>query len=252
MRVLPRPNIFFFSVLVCFIAGAFVLQLLYQALGVLPPYWLRSVLHYGLWFGLPILWWMRRLGLQRADAGFCRPKRALLSLGIATVTAFLIQSPLLLVSAISEMLFHNPVTAAMDRILADPLPLALLSTALLPAFFEEWACRGVYLTESRSLGMWPAVCLSALVFGILHMNLQQLPYAFCFGLAAAILTWCSGSIWPGILMHFLVNASQVLMAKYEIVLLASWNTLLPAAMAGALLSFLLLRLLYNTLSSDPA
>ena len=62
----------------------------------------------------------------------------------------------------------------------------------------------------------------------------------------------TAKLWPGILMHFLINASQVLMAKYEIVLLASWNTLLPAAMAGALLSFLLLRLLYNTLSSDPA
>ncbi len=252
MNSFSRANVFFCIILVCFVAGAFVMAALYQAVGIMPPYWLRSLLHYGLWFGLPILWGMRRLGYRASDVGFRRPKRPMLAIGAAFLTAFLIQPPLLLISALSELVFPNPVTAAMDQILADPLPLALLASALLPAFFEEWACRGVYLTECRSLGMWPAAALSGLVFGILHLNLQQLPYAFCFGTVAALLTWMSGSLWPAILMHLLINAAQVLMARYEIVLLGSWAELLPAALTGGLLSFLLLRALYKALVSDPA
>ena len=251
MRAFYRATIFFCIVLVCFIAGAFVMPTLYQASGIQLPYWLRSLLHYGIWFGLPILWGMRRLDRTFSDIGFCRPKRPLLSLGTAVLAAFLVQPPLLLVSALSEQIFANPVTAAMGQILADPLPLALLSSAILPAFFEEWACRGVYLTESKPLGMWPAVLLSGLVFGILHLNLQQLPYAFCFGTIAALLTWMSGSIWPAILMHALINTSQVLMARYEVSILESWNDLISAAAMGALLTGLLLYLLYKVLASDP-
>nr|MCR5006230.1 CPBP family intramembrane metalloprotease [Clostridiales bacterium] len=91
-----------------------------------------------------------------------------------------------------------------------------------------------------------------LIFGILHLNLQQLPYAFCFGTAAALLTWISGSLWPAILMHALINAAQVLMARYEIVLLGSWAQLLPTAFVGALLTGLLFRTLYKALASDPS
>ena len=251
MRAFQRAAIFFCILLICFVAGAFVMPAVYQTLGIQPPYWLRSLLHYGIWFGLPILWGMRKLGHTFGDIGFRRPKRPFLSCGTAVVTAFLIQPPLLLVSALSEQLFNNPVTAAMGQILADPLPLALLASAILPAFFEEWACRGVFLTECKPLGMWPAALLSGLVFGILHLNLQQLPYAFCFGTVAALLTWMTGSIWPAILMHALINASQVLMARYEISILESWNELASAAMVGALLTGLLFHLLYKTLSSEP-
>ena len=75
MNSFSRANVFFCIILVCFVAGAFVMAALYQAVGIMPPYWLRSLLHYGLWFGLPILWGMRRLGHQASDVGFRRPKR---------------------------------------------------------------------------------------------------------------------------------------------------------------------------------
>lgn len=86
---------------------------------------------------------------------------------------------------------------------------------LLAPFVEELVFRGAVL---RSLlqwcgnrkdwlgNHWAAIVLSALFFSIVHMNPAQMPHAFLIGLLLGWLYYRTGSIIPGIAVHWTNNA----------------------------------------------
>lgn len=78
--------------------------------------------------------------------------------------------------------------------------------AILPAFLEEFAFRGVVLQMLLPYGEVFAVVGSAFAFGVMHANIQQIPFAFAGGLFFGYIAVRTGSIWPSILMHFLNNS----------------------------------------------
>ena len=53
--------------------------------------------------------------------------------------------------------------------------------------------------------------LSAFIFALMHMNLNQAMYAFAIGLLLVMLVEASGSLWTSILYHALLNGSQSVM-----------------------------------------
>lgn len=91
--------------------------------------------------------------------------------------------------------------------------LALLFTyiqiALIPAFLEEFVCRGMVLQPLRQFGDRFAIVFSAAVFGIMHGNLFQAPFAFVMGLVFGYFAVKTGSLWVGIIAHGLNNALSV-------------------------------------------
>ena len=60
--------------------------------------------------------------------------------------------------------------------------LSLLSTAVVPSLVEEFACRGIILGALRKYGDGFAVLVSAILFGLMHGNFDQMPFAFMVGL----------------------------------------------------------------------
>jgi membrane protease YdiL (CAAX protease family) len=66
------------------------------------------------------------------------------------------------------------------------------------------------------LGVWVAVPLSALIFGLFHLESGWAPVVFATatGVAFALLVQCSGSLWPAMLAHVLVN-SKVIAAYFR-------------------------------------
>lgn len=79
----------------------------------------------------------------------------------------------------------------------------ILLLALLSAAGEEVIFRGVLQPR---LGLWVAT----LLFGLLHVPVRRslVPwtlFALAIGLVLGLLTEWSGSLWPAILLHFLVN-----------------------------------------------
>ena len=52
--------------------------------------------------------------------------------------------------------------------------------------------------------------MSGIVFGMMHMNFNQAPYAFAIGVSMAVLVEATGSLWSSILMHVVFNAQSVL------------------------------------------
>lgn len=79
--------------------------------------------------------------------------------------------------------------------------------------FEEFIFRGIILQTLRRYGDGFAVVASAAMFGLLHGNLGQVPYAFFAGLALAYFTIRLGSIWFGVMAHCLINSASVVVEK---------------------------------------
>lgn len=92
----------------------------------------------------------------------------------------------------------------------------LFAMALTPALCEEAVFRGVLLSSTRDLPAWRAVLLNGVVFGAFHLSLEApvrfLPTAW-LGIVIAWAVLRSGSVWTGVLMHLLNNASIVLLAS---------------------------------------
>lgn len=104
----------------------------------------------------------------------------------------------------SEVLWESEVTSNLQ------LALMLLELVVVPAFVEELLFRGVILSNLLPFGKGTAVLGSAVLFGLMHQNAEQLLYATAAG---AVLGWIfvkTRSIWPCVLMHFVNNLHSVL------------------------------------------
>ena len=94
--------------------------------------------------------------------------------------------------------------------------IATLSTAVLPAVLEEFIIRGIVMQPLRRFGDKFAIVASALIFGIMHGNMVQIPYTVVAGLFLGYLVIATGSLWPSIILHFINNFySVVLLAVYD-------------------------------------
>lgn len=89
------------------------------------------------------------------------------------------------------------------------LVLNLLSMAVMPAFFEEIAFRGYVLGALRPYGDKLALILSSALFGLIHGNIKQVPFAFVLGLVFGWLAVQTNSLLPSIVLHFTNNAFSV-------------------------------------------
>ncbi len=88
----------------------------------------------------------------------------------------------------------------------------IVYVCILAPILEETLFRGMILQSLRPWGDRFAVVVSALLFGVFHMNLVQGVAAFCMGLVLGLIAVRSGSVLPGIFVHFLNNTlSMVLM-----------------------------------------
>ncbi len=91
--------------------------------------------------------------------------------------------------------------------------ISFLAIAVTPAFVEEFALRGVYMGTLKKYGKAFAVVVSAILFGLMHGNLAQIPFAFILGIAIGIAVIKTDSLWTGIIIHFINNAVSVILTQ---------------------------------------
>lgn len=91
--------------------------------------------------------------------------------------------------------------------------LYVLMIAVFAPLFEEFIFRGVILHRLRRYGDAFAIVASAAMFGLLHGNLGQAPYAFVTGLALGYFTLKLGSVWVGVIIHCSINTMSVIVEK---------------------------------------
>lgn len=84
--------------------------------------------------------------------------------------------------------------------------LAFLVVCVIPALLEELLFRGVMQGILRTYGLWLAIVGQAVPFALLHGNLSSAVFAFAAGIFLGWLAERSGSILPGMILHFVNNA----------------------------------------------
>ncbi|MDE6517271.1 MAG: CPBP family intramembrane metalloprotease, partial [Acetatifactor sp.] len=151
---------------------------------------------------------------RKRPAVFCRLRKVHISTALMTVLFTVLMEPLItLVNAVSMLVVENTVAGLTVQVTQMPLWGMLLGIAVYGPFSEELAFRGVIYQSYRGQeNRWKALLLSSLLFGLMHMNLNQACYAFVMGIALALLVEAADSMIPAFIAHFWVNGlSTVLM-----------------------------------------
>lgn len=86
----------------------------------------------------------------------------------------------------------------------------IISVSVVPAVTEELVYRGCIMGRLRKYGDGFALFTSALLFGIMHGNFTQAPFAFVVGLAVGWSVIYTNSIFPAMLIHGLNNLFSVI------------------------------------------
>lgn len=89
--------------------------------------------------------------------------------------------------------------------------LTFISTAVMPPLVEEFAMRGVVMGILRKFGDGFAILTSAVLFGLIHANFQQMVFAGFVGLVLGFVAVKSKSLWTAIFVHFFNNLLSVAM-----------------------------------------
>lgn len=167
----------------------------------------QSLLLYFFMFALPIGFYFLITYRQPAGSYFkCgRPKFWYTVGGVFGVIAINYVASIL--SDAGDMLFHRAglldSAAVTYAITDDPLNnlLVLFALVIFPAFMEEFAFRGIIAGRLGLYNKGMAVVVSALLFGLIHMTAEQIPFAVCAGLLLGYIYLKTQSIWSVVIIH---------------------------------------------------
>ena len=91
----------------------------------------------------------------------------------------------------------------------------VIYTCLVAPFMEELLFRGVLLRKARRFGDRTAVVFTAVMFGLMHGNLNQFLYAVVIGLVLGYLAVRTNRILYNVLLHMTVNSFSMLLVMVE-------------------------------------
>lgn len=87
-----------------------------------------------------------------------------------------------------------------------PMWLGILIIGCLPGFIEEVLFRGIMYGAFRKRSILTGIMVSALTFGLMHMNFNQIMYAIYLGVIFALIVEATGSLVSSMILHMLFNA----------------------------------------------
>ncbi len=173
--------------------------------------------------------------LRPQDIGSYGLAKVSVGTSLATVALAFCMIPLVsLVNMISSMFVTNNVDSTLAVVVeANPMWLNLILIALIPAVVEEFIFRGLIFNGYKKRNPLMAILLSAFLFGLIHMNVNQFSYAFIIGIIFALLTYATGSIIPSTIAHFVINGNSVVMTHLSADMTAATGTMEQSSQAVA-------------------
>lgn len=137
------------------------------------------------------------------------------TIGFAFLTVLCCFPIVSLLNMISMFFVENAVIETASDIYRYGLKVSIFVMAVLPAIGEELLMRGVIYHSYREKSPILAWVLSALIFGMLHMNFNQMPYAIFLGIVMVLMMEASDSIVTSMCMHFFVNGISTLSGYFS-------------------------------------
>lgn len=171
-----------------------------------------------------------------------RPKVSFKTLGLSTAfmfgTSFCVAYFVNLVNLLLNQLFGISMTSS--HLDLGPFNfytfLILIYVVVLGPLFEELLFRGLILRTLDQYHRGFAILISSLLFGMLHMNLQQGIVTFAIGCVLAYVSLKYDSLWLPIGMHMINNLVAVLVTYFSWPLLWVLFYLFCVIMMAVLLS----------------
>ncbi|MBQ9612079.1 MAG: CPBP family intramembrane metalloprotease [Lachnospiraceae bacterium] len=199
-----HANFYFLLVLAVFLVESFLFYFFQDI-----PIWLEEGARDLLLILIAFLYLKADKVSVRDGIGFRRIRWS--TLGWVALITFMVQPLSSTFYELSTRFSPDFLADAEDMLFTDNFFIDAFTVAALPGFFEEFVFRGVlhhsYLRSGRKLV--PVIVLTALEFGLFHMNFTQFSYAFILGIILSFVMESAGSIWASMFMHFLNNFFSV-------------------------------------------
>lgn len=159
---------------------------------------------------LPVILYLRSKGENIPERlGFHKIK---ISTVLLTVLLTLVSVPVsIFANAFSQLFVKNTVVQGAGELTGASVILTLVATSVMAPLCEEIAFRGFLFDGLKgTFQVLKAAAVSAMLFGIMHLNFNQFCYAFVLGMIFALANHASGSTWTSVIMHFLFNFINVM------------------------------------------
>lgn len=159
-----------------------------------------------------------------------------------------------LCNAITMLFVENTATEILTVVSAISFGGMFFFVGLLAPVCEEIVFRGVLYTGFRKNGTpMQAILWTAVLFGLFHMNLNQMVYATVLGIAFGLLREATGNIWAGIIGHISINSYSVFIYYLQSVLpkeelAGEENVLTQDALLAAIGVYLIIALVTTALA----
>lgn len=120
--------------------------------------------------------------------------------------------PLIMVVNMISMLFvENEANQIIGSLMGLPGWLIILVVGILGPMNEEFLYRGVFYHSYRKTGrILAAMFMSAFLFGLMHLNFNQMSYAIVVGVMGVLLIEATGSIASSMIFHGCINTYNVI------------------------------------------
>jgi membrane protease YdiL (CAAX protease family) len=131
--------------------------------------------------------------------------------------------PMLAVNLAYHFFLQRMFGIEAERIIAPfveagyPFWVVLFEACVMPAVWEEVAFRGlIQVRLGAAVRQREAIVLTAVLFAIIHCSALSGVYLFALGIVLGVIRARSGSLLPGMLLHFTHNLVIVLLEHFEI------------------------------------
>lgn len=214
-------NLIYFIVVVCFVIIRICSSLnLFAFLGTFASQIVGIFTQIGLLFIFPIIMFkaLNKTTFKETFKGFnfkkVSVKTVFASIALGAVVFFLNVYVSGFFNSIIQFFGYKHTPSAPSGLEGEwwMLILNLLTVAVLPAICEETLHRGMLLKGNSPYGMKKTVIISSVLFGLLHLNIEQVFYAMLIGLFLGFLCYGCSSIYPCIIVHFMNNALSVFLS----------------------------------------
>ncbi len=165
----------------------------------------------------------------------------LIMIVVGVISLFGIQYFISIIDDLLISLGYNMASTSINPTSWGTFFLSVFVLAILPAIGEELIFRGIILNGLRTrFNDIASIFISAILFALMHQNLQQLIYPFLLG---SIMAWAvvrSGSLISSVIIHFTNNFLVVLLNFIQN--MTGWSVALPREWWFYLIAIVLLLL----------
>ncbi|MBO5459275.1 MAG: CPBP family intramembrane metalloprotease, partial [Lachnospira sp.] len=194
-----RINIFIPILFISYVVMSMLIGTIIGVTGINLPLWVNYILGEVL-IVLPAVVYVI---LFKINIIKCMPYRKLkVTDGVLSLLIGYALIPLILfVSNLTTLFSTNYLQDSMSELTSYPFLVQLFLIAVVPAVVEEFVFRGLIYHSYRKNGILGAAVLSAVVFGFMHLNINQLSYALIMGVVFALMVEVTGSMYSAMLAH---------------------------------------------------